>query len=175
MRRLLFFFLILILTACASINDGLPATITPTATQKMTPTQTATVSPTTVPPSPQPTATAATEEVDGAIVEADGLPNLDGREITIAVENGYLPFNYTLEETGELGGWDYDAWREICALLNCVPVFETAVYAQLLPLVINDQVFVEGYGDLRDLDSVATLRSSDLYTIFCSWSVLGIH
>jgi polar amino acid transport system substrate-binding protein len=51
-----------------------------------------------------------------------GLPDLNGREITIAVENAYLPFNYISLATGEPGGWDYDAWDAICELLNCVPV-----------------------------------------------------
>ena len=56
--------------------------------------------------------------------EAEGaaLPDLDGREITITVENAYLPFNYIDPETGEPAGWDYDVWNEICALLNCTPV-----------------------------------------------------
>ena len=51
------------------------------------------------------------------------LPDLGGREITIAVENAYLPFNYVTLETGEAGGWDYDFIDAACALLNCVPVW----------------------------------------------------
>jgi polar amino acid transport system substrate-binding protein len=52
----------------------------------------------------------------------EGLPDLDGREVTVAVENAYLPFNYIDPDTGEWSGWDYDVWDEICVLLNCVPV-----------------------------------------------------
>jgi polar amino acid transport system substrate-binding protein len=56
-----------------------------------------------------------------------GLPDLGGREVRVAVENAYPPFNYIDEATGEAVGWDYDAWREICKRLNCKPVFvETA-------------------------------------------------
>ncbi len=51
------------------------------------------------------------------------LPDLGGREITIAVENAYLPFNFVTLETGEAGGWDYDFIDEACARLNCVPVW----------------------------------------------------
>jgi len=48
-------------------------------------------------------------------------------EVTIAVENAYPPFNFIDEATGEAVGWDYDAGRAICNVLNCTPVFlETA-------------------------------------------------
>jgi phosphate/phosphite/phosphonate ABC transporter binding protein len=53
----------------------------------------------------------------------DELPDLGGREITVAVENAYLPFNFISLETGEPGGWDYDFLAEACARLNCVPVY----------------------------------------------------
>lgn len=52
------------------------------------------------------------------------LPDLGGREVIIAVENAYPPFNYIDEASGQPVGWDYDAWTEICARINCVPVFE---------------------------------------------------
>ncbi|MCZ7546342.1 MAG: transporter substrate-binding domain-containing protein [Anaerolineae bacterium] len=47
------------------------------------------------------------------------LPDLGGREVVVAVENQYPPFNF-IDENGEGAGWDYDAWRAICELLNCV-------------------------------------------------------
>ena len=58
----------------------------------------------------------SSEESDAALVD------LGGREIVIAVENAYLPFNYIDPNTGEAAGWDYEAWDAICALLNCTPV-----------------------------------------------------
>ena len=51
------------------------------------------------------------------------LPDLGGREIIVAVENAYPPFNQ-IGEDGEPEGWDYDAWQEICLRINCVPVME---------------------------------------------------
>ena len=54
----------------------------------------------------------------------EGLPDLGGREVRVAVENLYPPFNSIDEATGEGIGWDYDAWEEICARLNCVPIME---------------------------------------------------
>ena len=52
--------------------------------------------------------------------------DLGGREVRIATENAYPPFNY-IDEAGEPVGWDYDVGRAICEKLNCTPVFvETA-------------------------------------------------
>ncbi len=50
------------------------------------------------------------------------LPDLAGREITVAVENAYLPFNYILN--GVPQGWDYDVLTEVCNRLNCTPVYQ---------------------------------------------------
>jgi polar amino acid transport system substrate-binding protein len=56
------------------------------------------------------------------------LPDLGGREVTVAVENAYPPFNRIDEATGEAVGWDYDAVREICRRINCTPVFQEAAW-----------------------------------------------
>lgn len=62
---------------------------------------------------------------------APSWPDLGGREITIAVENAYPPYNY-INEAGEAVGWDYDTFRAICQLLNCVPVFEETAWDGML-------------------------------------------
>jgi polar amino acid transport system substrate-binding protein len=64
---------------------------------------------------------------------AGELPDLEGREITMAVENAYPPFNSIDEETSEGIGWDYDAGREICKRLNCTPVFQEAAWDGIFP------------------------------------------
>lgn len=53
---------------------------------------------------------------------ADHLPDLGGREISIAIENEYPPFN-NISSDGVGEGWDYDALRVLCERLNCVPKF----------------------------------------------------
>jgi polar amino acid transport system substrate-binding protein len=68
-----------------------------------------------------------------------GLPDLDGREVTIAVENAYLPFNYIDPETGEPAGWDYDVWNEICTLVNCTPVYVEAGWEGMIQAVADGQ------------------------------------
>lgn len=67
------------------------------------------------------------------------IVDLDCREITVAVENAYLPFNYIDEETGKAGGWDYDAWEEICTRLHCTPVFVEAAWEGMIQAVADGQ------------------------------------
>ncbi len=57
--------------------------------------------------------------------------DLGGREVRIAVENAYPPFNMIDEETGETVGWDYDVGRAICERLNCKPMFVEAAWEGL--------------------------------------------
>ena len=82
----------------------------------------------------KPTAEAAMEEAAG-----DKLPDLGGREVTIAVENAYLPFNYIDPDTGEATGWDYEVWNEICNLLNCAPVYVETGWEGMIQAVSDGQ------------------------------------
>ena len=61
-------------------------------------------------------------------VTVAALPDLEGRIVTIAVDNAYLPFSYIPADTGVAEGWDYDALDEICARINCVPSFQEFVW-----------------------------------------------
>jgi len=67
------------------------------------------------------------------------LFDLGGREITIAVENAYLPFNYIDATTGEAAGWDYAAIDDICSRLNCVPKYETFDWDPMIQAVSDGQ------------------------------------
>lgn len=78
-------------------------------------------------------------ETGGETNSESGLPDLGGREVKIAVENAYLPFNYISLETGEPGGWDYEAWDEICRLLNCKPVYVEAAWDGMIQAVADGQ------------------------------------
>ncbi len=80
-----------------------------------------------------------TTEDEAMEEEASDLPDLEGREITIAVENAYLPFNYIDPTTGEPAGWDYDVWNEICSLINCTPVFVEAGWEGMIQAVADGQ------------------------------------
>ncbi len=67
------------------------------------------------------------------------LPDLGGKEVTVAVENAYLPFNYIDPSSGEGAGWDYEAWAAICERLNCVPVFTEAAWEGMILAVSEGQ------------------------------------
>ena len=67
-----------------------------------------------------------TPATEAPVVDAPsggGLPDLGGREIRIAVENAYNPFNFIDEATGKGVGYDYDLFEDACKRLNCTPVF----------------------------------------------------
>jgi basic membrane lipoprotein Med (substrate-binding protein (PBP1-ABC) superfamily) len=88
----------------------------------------------------------ATLPVADETMEEVGLPDLGGQEISIAVENAYLPFNYIDPDTGEPAGWDYDVWNEICDLLNCTPVFVEAAWEGMIQAVADGQFDAAGDG-----------------------------
>ncbi|EKD88370.1 MAG: hypothetical protein ACD_34C00580G0001, partial [uncultured bacterium] len=77
---------------------------------------------------------------------ADAIVDLDCREIKIAVENAYLPFNYISATTGEAGGWDYDAWNDICTRLHCTPVFVESAWDGMIQAVSDGQYDVGADG-----------------------------
>jgi len=79
-------------------------------------------------------------QVEGCLGTAsDAIVDLECREVTIAIENAYLPFNYVEIETGEPGGWDYDAWDEICTRLHCKPVYVEAAWEGMIQAVGDGQ------------------------------------
>ncbi|MCJ7716715.1 MAG: transporter substrate-binding domain-containing protein, partial [Anaerolineales bacterium] len=85
--------------------------------------------------------------ITGLLLGACGAKDdLDGREVTIAVENAYLPYNYIDPDTGEPAGWDYDVWREICILINCTPVFVEASWEGMIQAVSDGQFDAAGDG-----------------------------
>ena len=96
---------------------------------------------------------------DGAYAEDEeesSLPDLGGREIIIVVENNYLPFNYVDLADGVAKGWDYDVWTEICARLNCVPVYVEAVWEGMIQGISEGQwdVAADGITITEDRDEI---------------------
>jgi polar amino acid transport system substrate-binding protein len=78
---------------------------------------------------------------------AAGVTNdLGGREVRIAVEDAYPPFNYISIDTNESIGWDYDAWREICDRINCTPVFVVAAWDGLFEALSAEEYDVAADG-----------------------------
>ncbi len=83
----------------------------------------------------------------GCLGSADkALVDLNCEEITIAVENAYLPFNYISAKTGKPGGWDYEAWTDICTRLHCSPVFVESAWDGMIQSVAQGQYDAAGDG-----------------------------
>jgi len=76
----------------------------------------------------------------------DALVDLNCQEVTVAVENAYLPFNYIDSATGKAGGWDYDVIPEICTRLHCKPVFQEVSWDAMIQSVADGLYDVAGDG-----------------------------
>lgn len=76
----------------------------------------------------------------------EALVDLECREVTVAVENAYLPFNYIHSETGQAGGWDYDVIPEICERLHCQPVFVEVSWDVMIQSVADGLYDLAGDG-----------------------------
>ncbi len=91
----------LLLAACVPVNNTAPAADSAT--------------------SAAPAASQTCNEIE--VGEVDGLPDLQGCTLRVAVENAYQPFNYIDPDSKEAVGYDYDVFAEICTRINCQPVF----------------------------------------------------
>jgi polar amino acid transport system substrate-binding protein len=69
----------------------------------------------------------------------DELPDLEGREVIIGVENFYTPFQFIDPRAEEPIGFEYDLVEEICERINCVPVYETTTFELQLTGVESGQ------------------------------------
>lgn len=88
--------------------------------------------------------------------------DLGGREVHIAVENAYPPFNL-IDEAGEAIGWDYDVWRAICQEINCTPVFVEAAWDGLFEAMAAGEYDVAADGITLTLARSLKVDYSDPY------------
>ena len=92
-----------------------------------------------------------------------GLPDLGGKEITIAIENAYIPFNYVRLDNGKAEGWDYDALAEICKRLNCKPVYKEIGWDPMITAVSQGQFDMAADGITITDDRAKVVDFSDGY------------
>jgi polar amino acid transport system substrate-binding protein len=110
---------LMVIAACQPVAAPTPAPAKPTE---------APANPTEAPPA-QPTQAPA----------ASQLPDLGGKDVTVAIENAYIPFNYIRLDNGKAEGWDYDALAELCKRLNCKPVFKEIGWDSMITAVSQGQ------------------------------------
>jgi polar amino acid transport system substrate-binding protein len=89
--------------------------------------------------------------------------DLGGREITVAIENAYLPFNYIRLDNGQAEGWDYDAIAEICRRLNCKPVYQEIAWDNMIAAVAEGQFDMAADGITITDDRAEVVDFSDGY------------
>jgi polar amino acid transport system substrate-binding protein len=94
---------------------------------------------------------------------ANTLPDLGGKEIIVAVENAYPPFNSIDTATGKGIGWDYDVFTDICKLLNCVPVMTEAAWDGIFEATAAGQYDVVADGVTITDERKKTVAFSDPY------------
>ena len=74
-----------------------------------------------------------------ANLAAADLPNLQGKEIVAATENGYPPMNFVDPKTGQGAGWEYDVMNEAAKRLNATITWKVAAWKFLLQSVQDGQ------------------------------------
>jgi polar amino acid transport system substrate-binding protein len=85
---------------------------------------------------PPPAAAPAPTTAPAAAAPAKAMiADLQGREVVIAVENAYPPFNYKDDKTGENIGLDYDFMNEACKRLNCKTKFVTTSWDAIVAVM----------------------------------------
>jgi polar amino acid transport system substrate-binding protein len=104
-----------------------------------------------------------TDEAAGECEVGGDLVDLDGREVTIAVENAYLPFNYIDAETNEPAGWDYDAIDHMAGLLNFEPVYQTFAWEPMIQAVADGQFDMAADGITITDERAEVVEFSDGY------------
>lgn len=120
-------------------------------------------------PAPAPTAapaatTAPAADAAATTAPAAGtVPDLGGREVTVAIENAYIPFNYIRLDNGQAEGWDYDALAEICKRLNCKPVFKEIAWDGMIAAVAAKQFDMAADGITITDERKQTVDFSDGY------------
>lgn len=90
------------------------------------------------------------------------IRDLGGREVKIAVENAYPPFNL-IDQAGEGAGWDYDVWQAICQKLNCQPVFVEAAWEGLFEAMAAGEYDVAADGITLTMERARKVDYSDPY------------
>ena len=73
-------------------------------------------------------------------------PPTSARNVTFAVENGYVPFNFIRTDTRAAEGWDYDIAAELGRRLGFTPVFREIAWDSMIQGIATGQFDLAGNG-----------------------------
>lgn len=93
---------------------------------------------------------------------SQGLPDLQGREVTVVVENAYPPLQF-LDPAGQAVGWEYDAMAEIAKRLNLTPRYQTSTWDAMIPAVAEGRYDIGMNGITIREDRMETVEFSEPY------------
>lgn len=91
------------------------------------------------------------------------IGSLEGHEITVAIEEEYVPFHYVDPESGERTGWDHDVVTEICRRLGCTPRFEVFEWAPMIQAVADGRFDMAATGIAIRAERALLVDYSDPY------------
>lgn len=93
-------------------------------------------------------------------VAARSVTDLGGRDIIVAVENAYPPFN-VLDEQGNGIGYDYDLFTELCKRANCTPIFREFAWEGVFEAAQAGEFDIMGDGISVRMDRARIIDYSD--------------
>jgi polar amino acid transport system substrate-binding protein len=82
-------------------------------------------------------------------VDPTNLPDLEGRQVRVAVDHNSFPFNYIDEPNGPTG-WDYEVIPLLCEALGCTHEFVVVEPEQVLAAVGDGTTDLTGDGTIAD-------------------------
>ena len=121
------------------------------------------------------TAPDTSDEADGGDTDGESaFADLGGRTVTVGVENAYLPYNYVPIGGDEGEGWDYDAWNEICRLLNCEAEFIAAGWPDVIDQVAQGDIDTAADGISITDERKEVVDFSDSYMTVIQKFIVGL-
>jgi polar amino acid transport system substrate-binding protein len=93
---------------------------------------------------------------------AQEVPDLGGREITVATENAYPPLQF-VDDAGQAVGWEYDFMAEAAERLNTTVAYENTSWDAMIPAVSEGQVDMGMTGITIREDRAEVVDFSDPY------------
>ncbi|MCY0092676.1 transporter substrate-binding domain-containing protein [Hoeflea sp. J2-29] len=84
-------------------------------------------------------AAAAVIGLGAASLQAQDLPDLDGKTVVVVTENAYPPLQFIDPKTGEQIGWEYDAMNEIAKRLNFSVEYQNTSWDAMIQAVSDGQ------------------------------------
>ena len=97
------------------------------------------------------------------LAQDTALPDLDGREVVIAVENAYPPLQYIKPSSGKAVGWEYDFMAALGDRLNFVPVYQATSWDAMIPAVAGGEYDMGMTGITIREDRAEVVDFSDPY------------